>query len=150
MEPPLSLGRIERAADGVFAHPEPELHRCRNIRLRWSCAKATNEFAACHEDDIAGGHSKRGKPGQTLASPLLSFSMSRSLVVVAIVIALTSQVWGQSTGTVGPSTQNQASAKDLKHAQKMAEQVEKRFHPNKSETTGWATGPSESSHHGTR
>jgi len=74
--------------------------------------------------------------------------MSRSLVVTAIVIALTSQVRAQATGTLGPSTTNQASANDLHRAQKMEEQLEKRFHPNKAKGSGWVTGRPESSRPG--
>jgi hypothetical protein len=83
--------------------------------------------------------------------------MSRGFVLTAIVIALASQVRAQSIGTVGPSNQtvgpsnqNEASPKDLKRAEKMAQQVEKRFNPHQGKaTTTWATGVSESPHHST-
>ena len=79
--------------------------------------------------------------------------MSRTLVIVAMVIALAQQATAQLNRTspgnfglngTGRGTANQAGAKDLLRAQKMEEQIEKRFQlPNKR--TGWVKGGSGSS-----
>ena len=71
--------------------------------------------------------------------------MSRTLIIITVVLAFANHARAQATGT-GPGPSQQAGAKDLYRAQKMAEQLDKRFElPNKPKSGGWVKGGSGSS-----